>query len=248
VQTNVYKEYWNDEKTERKKPYWIEDVNDRRLITFLRQETNLERCFRDALAFIDRQLGGVRGTVLDLGAGVCWTSAVLSLFPEVGNVHAVDYSQIRLFRIAPLLFKQYEVPEGKIHRHCRDLSSCRFPDSSFDLVLFCQAFYMSGKPLVLLKKVRRVLKTGGVLLIACESIEPSPSGIQRARMRLQSLLSLTGTPPIPRADPSGRRPYQDSHFRHFISAAGFHLKVQELDYPVYKNSSVRATNYFGVKD
>ena len=42
-------DYWNDIEYEKTKPYWIEDESDMKLLNFIQKETNLQRCFQDAL-------------------------------------------------------------------------------------------------------------------------------------------------------------------------------------------------------
>ena len=94
-----YGTYRNNEALERDKPYWIEDVSDRRVfLGYLESGGNVRRCFEASLAYADAQFGAPPGTVLDLGAGVCWTTALLSRRPPVEEVHALDDSQHRLFK------------------------------------------------------------------------------------------------------------------------------------------------------
>lgn len=245
--------YWNDERLERKKPYWIKDVHDRRLLDHLQRDTNLQRCFEDSLAYADEHFRAVHGTVLDVGAGVCWTTALVSRWPCVEKVHALDYSEHRLFKIAPLVFQQLDAAQEKIERHCQSMSPLPYPDESADLVIFCQALYMAEQPEEVLRDVYRVLQPGGVVLVSCEKIEASGSWTRRWRRHAAILLrepmrnwrrSLTGRLP----DVSGRYPYFDSQYATFITCAGFRFIRQQLDYPVFKDSPVLAANYFGVKE
>ena len=238
---------WNDENLERQKPYWIEDVNDTRLLDYLRKDTNLERCFQDALSFIESELGGVRGIAIDLAAGVCWTSAILSVHRRIAKVHAVDCSEHRLFRIAPLVFRQYHAAESKIERELGDLDSFHYPIGSSNLVVFCQALYMVEYPVALLQNVFKALKPDGVLLIACEHIEVGPKWYRRPYDTLRLLLRPGVTPRVGAPDLTGRYAYLDPHYRSFIREAGFDLHIQQLDYSVFKGSPVKAINYFGIK-
>lgn len=63
-------EYWNDIEIEKTKPYWIKDASDTKLLNFIQKDTNLQKCFQDSLDFAKHFNGGVKGHVLDVGAGV----------------------------------------------------------------------------------------------------------------------------------------------------------------------------------
>ena len=235
-----YRQYWNDEEAERSKPWWIESPDDDKLLRFLRVETNLEKCFRDGLAFAGLN-GGLQGRALDLAAGVCWTSAILSRCTEISEVFAVDYSEHRVGKIAPLVFQQLEADKSKIVTRCDDISTARWDDRSFNFVVFCQALYMSAKPFEILRDVWRILKPGGMVLIACEHISPRRS----IRTFLKSLRQ--GKPFSTPVDKSGRHQYDSQHYEHFLKSAGFGLRIQELSYPTFKDSQIPARNYVGVK-
>jgi SAM-dependent methyltransferase len=239
-------DYWNDEEIEKSKSYWIENIDDPRLLNHLRTETNLERCFRDALSFVESRLGGIRGTVLELGAGVCWTTAILSRCADVEKVIAVDISKHRLFRLAPIVFQQYHALEHKIERVVDSAENIECRENALDAVVFCQALYMISEPVPLLRMPYECLKPDSLVLVACEHIEGPKPWRGRAKLWLQSLLSGHLIPRMP-ADDSGRHSYEDHHYRKFIRASGFRLFRQSLDYPVLHNSPVNAINYFGVK-
>ncbi len=245
--------YWNDEAVERGKPYWIEDINDRRLLDFLQAGSNLLRCFEAGLAFADEKFNAVRGTVLDVGAGVCWTTALVSRWPQVTKVHALDFSSHRLFKIAPLVFEQFGAIGEKIERHCAPMAPLPFPDESADLVIFCQALYMNDRPDDVLGDTYRALRSGGVVLVTCESIEEPELWFRRWRRRAATLLGsrlgdrgrvVAGRLP----DISGRYQYFGEDYAAFITSAGFTCVRQRLDYPLFKDSHVLTVNYFGVKE
>lgn len=246
--------YWNDETIERTKAWWIEDVHDSRLLRYLREETNLERCFRDGLAYLEHRLGGVRGTVLDLGAGVCWTTAIVSTSPRVEHVVAADFSAHRFLKVAPFVLTQYSAVESKIERRLSEMSEvvARYPDAAVDLVVFCQSLYMHDTPEVLLRDIHRVLRPGGVVMVSCELITATPAWIRSLRGWWRSALvegpvAAAGQRPVARADASGRYSYLDADYQRFLRRTGFVLHVQRLDYRIFAGARVRAANYFGVK-
>ena len=75
-----YYKYWNDIEEEKKKPYYIDDKSDYKIVNFITNETNLKRCFEDALKFA-ASIGEIKGHIIDIGAGVAWTSALISPNP-----------------------------------------------------------------------------------------------------------------------------------------------------------------------
>jgi len=243
----TYQQYWNDTVLEQTKAFWIQDVNDPRLLNFLQKETNLEASFRDGLTFIEERLGGVKGITFDIAAGVCWTSAIMSRFPLVDKICALDVSQHRLFRLAPLVFGQYQALEEKIWRECADLTELDIPANSADLVVFCQALYMFHRPVEMLRNVYRMLKPDGVVMIACENIASPSPWHARAVAAARAWWRHACEGELPPPDSSGRHAYLDKHYRSFLSAAGFRLHVQQLNYPVLPGSRVLGRNYFGSK-
>lgn len=244
--------YWNDEEQERAKPYWVESVDDRRLLDYLEQQTHLRKCFEDALAFTHSNLSALRGVVVDLGAGVGWTSAILSRHPAIRSVQAIDYSRHRLFKIAPIVFEQFGAITAKIERHCCSMADLGTPAGSVDVVVFCQALYMSDNPVGLLRNVERILRPGGVVIVACESIEPAASAARRLARVARGLVSTSPTHWLDvirgaNPDKSGRRRYRDDDYKRFLRCAGFQVVVQNLDYRLHDDVPLLATNYFGLK-
>ena len=173
--------YWNDESVERGKPWWIEDVGNSRILDYLQKVTNLQACFEDGLTYAELHFHGVRGVVLDLGAGVCWTTALVSRQPRVTKVLALDYSVHRMTKIGPLVCEQLGAVQEKIERRCIAMSPLPFADESADLAILCQALYMSRRPVEVLREVHRVLRPGGLVMVACEGIVASQSWPQAWR-------------------------------------------------------------------
>jgi SAM-dependent methyltransferase len=108
-------------------------------------------------------------TVLDFGAGTCWTSRFLT---QLGcRVKAVDVSPTaldlgrRLFERQPVLGSQPE-PEFLVFDGYRfDL-----PDASVDRVLSFDAFHHVPNPAEVIREMARVLRPGGIAAFS----EPGP--------------------------------------------------------------------------
>ncbi|MDD5091457.1 MAG: class I SAM-dependent methyltransferase [Candidatus Wallbacteria bacterium] len=164
-------EYWNDTMIEQGKDWWCEKGSDgSRLMDFLEQSGFLQQ-FRHLLQ-VGRREGLVQGHILDAAAGVCWTSALLSREPQVEQVEAMDFSRHRIELIAPNIFELFRADPGKIRRVIGSFYHVARPDGFYDLIVLCQAFHHAEQPELLLNECSRVLKPGGVLLLACEPYIP----------------------------------------------------------------------------
>lgn len=240
--SNGHRDYWNDIETEKTKTYWIEDPSDMKLVRFLREETNLEKCFMDSIAFAGT-LGTIKGTVLDVGAGVGWTSAILSEKQSVSSVVAVDISDHRLNKIAPIVFQQLGGNLSKLEPRVGDFFTMRMEPASFDVIVFCQSLSMFSDLRLILNKVHRLLADGGLMIVACERIfrEHPTASYEFLKRKLKHVLKG-------RADVSGNYGYVDSEYRSAIEETGFKYHFQLLDYPVHANGTgLNAGNHFGVK-
>lgn len=84
------------------------------------------------------------------------------LEPEV-TVTGVDFSE-DMCHEAKILNPDL-IHSGKLSIHCAETSSLPFPDASFDLIIAINVIYFLEPPELHLKEIRRVIKTGGSLLI-----------------------------------------------------------------------------------
>jgi SAM-dependent methyltransferase len=161
--------YWNDCAIEKEKEWYIEDLADYKVIRYVREETNLEEAFLAGISFLEEWLGReLRGVCLDLGAGVCWTSALLANKSQIERVFAVEISRHRLLSIAPLIFRQYQAPAKKVIRVLGDFAEIKLEDNSVDVVVMCQAFHHASQVEKLVKEVARVLTPGGGIIVTGE--------------------------------------------------------------------------------
>ena len=103
-------DYWNNIENEKKKEWWIEDSNDKKVVNFLQKSGLLEE-FTIATKNMN-----LNGKILDLAAGTCWTSAELSKYKDVKFVDAVEFSHHRIDKLAPLTIEFLEGVMSKINR------------------------------------------------------------------------------------------------------------------------------------
>ena len=163
--------YWNDVEIEKEKEWWIESAQDKKLIKYLKQDTNLERAFLDLVKYSESNGYDLRGVVLDLAAGTCWTSAIVSKMRNVQKVLAIDISRHRLETIAPIVFKQYEADIKKITRVLGSFDRLKMEASSVDCIILVEAFHHAYNVDNLMKEITRVLKPNGIVLISGEIIK-----------------------------------------------------------------------------
>ncbi len=238
----MYNDYWNNIEIEKTKPYWIEDKSDLNAIHFIQTETNLQRCFQDAIKFA-MKFSEVSGRILEVGAGVAWASALLSKFDKVDSVTAIDCSKHRLSKIAPIIFEQLDGDVSKFNPIIEDFLKFDFKTMKFDIILFCQSLYMFPVLDEVLERASKLLVPDGMIMVVCERITSelpffSISGLKRRANRLLRR----------RMDASGNYYYEDKEYHHAIVKAGFKYHFQLLDYPVYFDKNINAGNHFGIKD
>jgi ubiquinone/menaquinone biosynthesis C-methylase UbiE len=235
---SAYEDYWNDVVAEKAKPYAVQSVDDPRLHNWLREDTKLEQSFLDGIGFLFAELKWKGGRVLDVGAGVCWTSATLSRHSQITSVRAFDYSRHRIEKYAPVVIQQFGGVRSKIELVVGDF--WKIPDHDrFDLIVFCQALYMFPNAQEVLARCRRQLQKGGLVMVACEQIEPEFSKLEVGYWRNAFKRKV---------DNSGRYRMVQADYRRAFEKAGLQYHFQRLDYPLMPNlKRCLAGNHFGIK-
>jgi glycosyltransferase involved in cell wall biosynthesis/SAM-dependent methyltransferase len=126
-------------------------------------------------------------TIMDFGAGSCWTSRFLS---QLGlQVIAVDVSATAL-KIGEALYRRYPIignqPEPRFLHfdgHTLDL-----PDESVDRISCWDAFHHVPNPAQVLKEMARVLKSGGIAGFSEPGPQHSRSPQSQYEMRTNQLI------------------------------------------------------------
>jgi glycosyltransferase involved in cell wall biosynthesis/SAM-dependent methyltransferase len=126
-------------------------------------------------------------TILDFGAGACWTSRFLT---QLGlQVVAVDVSASAL-RIGEELYRRYspvgDQPPPKFLRF--DGRRLDLPDESFDRISCWDAFHHVPNPGDVLREMARVLKSGGIAGFAEPGPDHSKSPQSQYEMRTNRLI------------------------------------------------------------
>jgi len=118
------------------------------------------------------------GTVVDLGAGVCWLSAALALRPRVERVIAVEFSARRLAELAPVALAHLGAPAEKVERRVADFYAHGLGSGVADWVFMDAAFHHAPDPVRLARVAFDLLRPGGRFVLFRE---PTLSLLRRSR-------------------------------------------------------------------
>jgi protein-L-isoaspartate O-methyltransferase len=118
------------------------------------------------------------GTVVDLGAGVCWLSAALASRPAVERVIAIEFSERRLVELAPIALAHLHAPAEKVHRRVADFYAHGLPAGEADWVFMDAAFHHAPDPVRLARVAFDLLRPGGRFVLFRE---PTLSLLRRSR-------------------------------------------------------------------
>lgn len=162
---NLYSsQYWNNIEEEKKKAFWIDDPKSCKVEQYL-IKMKLKQEFETALKQVE-----ISGRILDVAAGVCWTSALLSKYEAVKEIDAIDFSLHRIDKLAPLVVESLNGNKNKINRIIGNFYNIHKNNEHYDMIILSQAYHHAQYPLKLFHECDRVLKRGGVIVIIGEHI------------------------------------------------------------------------------
>lgn len=152
-----------------------------RLICHLEKKTNEKPFFEEALKSLNLDCSEFAGdlAVADIGAGVCWPSAIIARHPKVRIVYAVDPSENRL-RHGRFVVKHFGM-EDKVRIGKGTFTDPRIPEK-VDIVILCGSLhhcYNEQMP-QLFSNIKKLLKPTGKILITNEHYVDSLWVIKRA--------------------------------------------------------------------
>jgi ubiquinone/menaquinone biosynthesis C-methylase UbiE len=232
VLSSIYSsQYWNDLAAEQSKEWWIADGSE---ASFARLQSHLEETgLMDGYRFAERfvaQIPAQELSVLDLAAGIGWTSSLLSRLPNVASVDAVELSQHRLELLFPQAVRMFKGEAAKLRRNLGSFYELSFRDASMDVVVISSAFHHAASPLRLLMEIDRVLKPGGKLILIGENFV---GAVQITRRMLKKLvtdkrLCWNFYELFPPDDVSGDHYYRVSDYYMFLQMLGYRLAEFEV--------------------
>ena len=164
--------YWNDVEIEKTKEWWITNKNDNKLVNYLHSSGLFEEYKIAQTKLEEKSL--LHGNILDVAAGVCWTSALLSRCEQVKNIDALDFSWHRISELAPVTCDKFGANKDKIQRIFGSFYDIKKEKDEYDLIFMSQAFHHANNPVQLLVECDRVLKSkkGGVVLVGEHLVTP----------------------------------------------------------------------------
>lgn len=162
-------EYWNNEEEEKKKDWYVINENDNKAKEYIKNQ-GLEDTFHKALNILKNKGINISGNILDVAAGVGYTSAIISKYKDVNKIYCLDISKHRLEKISPVIFSQYQAITEKIIRVVGSFYDIKIPDKSIDIVIMSQAFHHALNPHDLLSEVYRIMKNDGYIIVIGEQV------------------------------------------------------------------------------
>ena len=113
-----------------------------------------------------------RGSILEIGAGSCWLSAVLSRFHEVKEIYALDFSRDILKKVAPAMMNHLNANTRKIIRVRGSFYNLIPLNTQFDFVVSDGALHHTKYPTAVLNQISKVLKLDGSFVCVREPLAP----------------------------------------------------------------------------
>lgn len=158
--------YWNGVEIERKKQFWIIENDFNKLWKYLKSM----KLYQDYIASEKKikNLISNNSVIVDLAAGIGWTSALLSKLDKVDKVNCVEISKHRLDLLCPKAIEMFSGKPNKIKRYIGSFYSTKFKNEIADVVYMSQAFHHANEPSKLLKESYRILKKDGVIVMIGE--------------------------------------------------------------------------------
>jgi ubiquinone/menaquinone biosynthesis C-methylase UbiE len=155
--------YWYEVKHEQKKEWWVKTKNDLDKLKLYLKSSGLQEEFElSNRTIVD--LNKLNGKVLDVAAGVCWTSAFLSEYNKLTEIDALDFSWHRKNDIAPDIIKFCSNNPHKITKIFGSSYNAKAPQDNYNLVFMSQAFHHAKKHLKFLLECDKVLKKDGAIV------------------------------------------------------------------------------------
>jgi len=106
-----------------------------------------------------------RGKVIEVGAGTGIVSSTLSNFPEIEQMHCLDYDEHTVEHLMPLVQYSLGANAAKITRIIGSYNNMDAPDASYDAALAVGAMHHSEDLEATFSECFRLLKPGGHFIV-----------------------------------------------------------------------------------
>lgn len=141
---------------------------------------NAERVFK----LIPRAWESIKGAGIDLGGGIACVSSILAKKAGVEKIYCVEYTEGLVKLCQPIMKKEIlKNRADKVISIIGDFNNLELPDASLDFAVSWDSIHHSHNPVATLKECRRVLKSGGWLVIVDRAHNNSTPDAEINRMR-----------------------------------------------------------------
>jgi len=153
--------------------------------------------------------------ILDVGCGGGKAVQELARSTSIKKVYGIDYSE-EMVQLSKKVNNTF-IKQGIVEILLGSVSSLPFTDNTFDLVTAFEAYYFWPNLIDDLKEIQRVLKQGGILLIANEAYKDDQ--FEKRNSKWVKLLDVQIHTP--------------DEYKDFLTKAGYH--IVKIDIVPHKN-------------
>ena len=116
------------------------------------------------MIFLNKIGRPVHGVTADLGSGTGVGACILSNYPSVQEIYAIEYSENHVKHVMPETFQYFHASCEKIQRVVGDFNHIQLPDESLDLLLEINSITIPENLALSAQEAFRVLKPGGAVI------------------------------------------------------------------------------------
>lgn len=158
--------------------------------------------------------------ILDMGAGSCTLSLIMSEETYVSRIEAVDISAKKMTELSALVHKEVGGKPEKLSFSEIDFNDpLPFDDNAFDLVVMDAALHHSRNIWVTLSEIRRVLKPQGYFVAQREAYTSPLTNKRTFRVILESPEAAAGV---------SENAYLKSQYDYYLRVNGFNPEFQAV--------------------
>ena len=248
------KDYWNNEDKEKKKVWYIVDGNTEKLLNYLEKKTTYLKEYQSVINYAEMMGLRIEGIGVDIAAGTCWVSSLLSRIEKVETIYAVEISKHRLLKLAPAIFELFGANIQKIVRVVGDFYNIKLPDKSVNFCFMSQAFPHADNPDRLLSEVGRVLKPSGFICITGETPILFYDIFNRYFKNIIKIVIpfyKFKTKPVYKLFPSFKDLFpvdKEKGYKHNYRTKDYFRIFEQNGFRLYRNKEAHFTNFIAVKE